>query len=94
VEVTNDAEHKRYEVRVDGHVAILDYRVEEGRLVLVHTEVPDELGGQGIGGKLVAAAVADAAARGLIVVPLCPFARRWLADHPDEAAAVRVEHWT
>ena len=27
----------------------------------------------------------------LTVVPWCPFARRWLQEHPDEAAAVTID---
>lgn len=69
----------------------LVYRALPGRLVLVHTEVPPEHEGHGIAGKLVRAAVARAAAGHETLVPLCPYARRWLETHPDEAAAVDVD---
>ena len=59
--------------------------------MLVHTEVPDEWGGRGIGGRLVRAALAPGRGHDLIVVPWCPFARRWLHEHPDEAAAVTID---
>jgi predicted GNAT family acetyltransferase len=32
-----------------------------------------------------------AAAEGLTIVPLCPFARSWLRKHPDEAGRVAVD---
>jgi hypothetical protein len=83
-------EQGRFELDVDGHLAELDYRVEGSHLVLIHTEVPEELGGRGIGGRLVRAAVARAAADGLTIVPHCPFARRWLERHPDGAGSVPV----
>ncbi len=60
-------------------------------MLLVHTEVPEAWGGRGIGGRLVRAALARAKANGLTVVPWCPFARRWLQEHPDEAAAVTID---
>lgn len=63
---------------------------EPGRLILVHTGVPEILGGRGVGGQLVRAAVARADAEALTVVPWCPFVRRWLADHPDVAATVTI----
>lgn len=42
----------RFEITVDGHDAHLIYRRERARLVLVHTEVPKELSGRGVGGTL------------------------------------------
>jgi predicted GNAT family acetyltransferase len=59
--------------------------------VLVHTAVPPELEGQGIGGTLVRAALERAASEGLTVVPLCPFARGWLQRHPEAASQVVVD---
>jgi len=67
------------------------YRRNGDRLILVHTGVPAELAGRGVGGQLVRAAVERAAAEGLTVVPWCPYARKWLEDHPDAAAAVTVD---
>src|SRR5262249_35231545 len=61
------------------------------RLVLLHTEVPAALGGRGLGGRLVRAAVERASGEGLTVVPLCPFARTWLERHPDVAENVTVD---
>jgi predicted GNAT family acetyltransferase len=59
--------------------------------VLVHTEVPEQLGGRGIGGQLVRAALEWAARDGLVIVPWCPFARKWLTDHPEATAAVGID---
>ena len=75
----------------DGHEAQLVYRAEPGRLVLVHTEVPKELGGRGLAGKLVQAAVERAERTGETVAPWCPYARKWLQDHPDAAARITVD---
>jgi predicted GNAT family acetyltransferase len=90
MEITNNEAARRFETTVDGHLAELVYRRHGDRLVLVHTEVPDELEGQGVGGALVAAAVDLAAEQGLTVVPLCPFARGWLDRHPDVAKRVTI----
>jgi predicted GNAT family acetyltransferase len=91
-EVIDNADASRFELRVDGWLAELVYRVRGGRLVLIHTEVPLELEGRGIGGRLVTAAVDRAAREGLTLVPLCPFARGWLERHP-EAASRAVIDW-
>ncbi len=90
-EVVDDTDHHRFVAEVDGAVAWLDYQVGEGRLVLVHTEVPEQLGGRGLGGRLVQAGVARAARDGLTLAPWCPYARRWLRDHADAAASVEID---
>lgn len=89
--VTDDAAHSRFLIRQDGAEAELLYRHNGRRLVLVHTGVPDEIGGRGIGGRLVRAAVERARAEGLTLVPECPYASRWLRDHPEELAGVSID---
>lgn len=90
--VVDERDRERLVVRVDGVVAQLGYEVDGARLLLIHTEVPPSLGGRGIGGLLVRAAVERAAAQSLTIVPWCPFARRWLRDHPEAAAGVTVDY--
>jgi hypothetical protein len=91
VTVTHEATARRFTHTEDGHVAELVYRVHGDRIVLIHTGVPEALEGKGVGGELVRAALDHAAGAGLTVVPRCPFARRWLESHPDEAGRVPVE---
>ncbi len=93
VAVTDNQGSSQLEIHADGELAKLLYRTRAGRLVLVHTEVPESLGGRGLGGELVQAAISKAAAAGMTIVPLCPFARSWLERHPDEAAKVPID-WT
>ena len=81
----------RFVSRVPEAGAELDYRLNGSRFILVHTDVPDALSGHGLGGRLVRAALDRAVREGLTVVPWCPFARRWLQEHPDEAARVTID---
>src|ERR1700722_6792997 len=89
-----DQRDHRFVLELDRGGAQLAYRVNGKRLVLIHTEVPEELGGRGIGGRLGRAAGARAAAAGLTLVPLCPYARGWVHDHPEESATVTVDWGT
>ncbi len=88
--VDNTADH-RFELVHDGHRAELVYRVADARLVLVHTGVPDAIGGHGIAGQLVQASVDRAARDQLTIVPQCSYARQWLQDHEDAIGDVSVE---
>jgi predicted GNAT family acetyltransferase len=91
VPVTDNQAASRFEVSGGGHLAELRYHRSGKRLALIHTEVPEELEGRGIGGALVTAAVGRAAREGLTIVPYCPFARRWLERHPDVAERVTID---
>lgn len=82
----NDAE-QRYEIWV-GEVlgGFTEFEPDSrGRLVFPHTEIDPAFKGLGLGSILVEGALTDAASRGEIVVPRCPFVRRYLARHdiPD-----------
>jgi uncharacterized protein len=57
-------------------------------VVLIHTEVEPAFEGQGLGARLVAGALEDLRARGLKLVPQCPFVRAYLRRHPDQADLV------
>ena len=81
----------RFEMTVDGHLAELRYQLDGERLVLTHTEVPEELEGQGLGGTLVKAALERASRDRLRIVPQCPFARDWLERHRDEVGTVAID---
>jgi predicted GNAT family acetyltransferase len=91
LQVVDNQAASRFEVAAEDGVAELIYRKNGNRLVLVHTEVPAALGGRGIGGQLVRAAVDKAVETGMTVVPLCPYARSWLERHPDQAARVTID---
>jgi predicted GNAT family acetyltransferase len=86
----NRPEH-RFVLDADGRAGELTYQVDGDRLVLRHTEVDDSLRGQGAGGRLVRAALVRATDDGLTVVPRCPYARRWLREHPDVAGTETID---
>lgn len=89
--VVDDREQSRFRLSEDQEEAELVYRVDGKRLILIHTEVPESFRGQGIGGRLVRAAVDRASKSGETIVPLCPYARKWLQDHVDIAATVTID---
>ncbi len=81
--IEHQAERNRFQVVVEGHVSVAEYRLQGGVLAITHTEVAPELGGRGIAGALMQAVLAHASAQGLKVNPLCSYARSYMERHPE-----------
>ncbi|HTV84182.1 MAG TPA: GNAT family N-acetyltransferase [Dyella sp.] len=76
----------RFETKVDGEACQLDYSLHNGIMTITHTWVPDDVGGRGIAGELVRAAMEAARGEGWKVEPACSYARSWMERHPEYAA--------
>jgi predicted GNAT family acetyltransferase len=80
----NDAQ-QRYELLVDGELAgIADFRLDEERVVLPHTEIDGRRRGQGLGAILVKGALDDIRHAGRTVVPACWYVGQYIDEHPEE----------
>jgi predicted GNAT family acetyltransferase len=87
--VQRNDERSRYEAVVDGALAgFASTRDIDGATAITHTVVEDAYEGQGIGGRLVRAALDDLRERGARVIPLCSFAAAWIERHEDYADLV------
>lgn len=73
----------QFEVSQDGLLARLIYDQQADRIVFISTKVPPELEGQGIGSALARAGLDYARAKGLGVVPRCPFVRAYITRHSE-----------
>jgi len=83
LKISNNALASRFEAMVNGGLAVLDYRIEEGTIFLLHVEVPASEQGQGIASKLSRAALEFSRDSGLKVVPQCPFIAAYMRRHPE-----------
>ena len=91
IRVVDNRERKHYELWVGEALAgTIVYGIKPGAIVLIHTQVDEQLEGRGLGSKLVRGALDDIRSRGLRLVPLCPFVRAYLERHPDERDLVAV----
>ncbi len=82
-DIIDNTEKHRFELAVDGHIAATYYDIADGVITFIHTEVPSELGGKGIGSKLIREALDQVRADGLKVIPQCPFVKAFIEKHPD-----------
>jgi len=81
--VADNPRASRYELWLGTtRAGLIEYRSQPGVVFLVHTEVDPAFEGQGLGERLVAGALADLRARGLKLVPQCPFVRATCAATP------------
>ena len=89
VRVVDKPAQLRYELWLGRSlVGFIAYRLEPGTVVLVHTHVDPAFEGRGLGGRLVEGALGDIRARGLGVVPLCPFVNAYIRRHRKYADLV------
>jgi uncharacterized protein len=80
--VNNNTTKHRFELEVEGHIAAAYYERSGNVITFEHTEVPAELGGKGVGSKLVKGALDQVRAEGLQVVAQCPFVKAWIGKNP------------
>ena len=73
----------RLVARVGGEAAFLVYEQRGDVLDVQHTYTPPALRGRSLAAALTRAALDYAAARGLKVVPTCPYTRSYFARHPE-----------
>ncbi len=83
-DVRNNKKEGRYELAIEGELAIAVYDRRDGALVFTHTQVPEALEGQGLGSRLISAALQDGREQGLKVIPLCEFVAAYIERHPEE----------
>jgi len=81
--VADRPELNRYELALDGEVAVLNYRRKDDRIILLHTEVPEAFRGRGVGGVLARYAFEEARKAGHQVIVKCPFVTAWLRRHHE-----------
>jgi predicted GNAT family acetyltransferase len=79
----DNEERNRFELDIDGAIAFVSYRKSPGAMTLVHTDVPPELGGRGIGSKLARATLDAVRAQGRQLSVECDFIRSFMTKHPE-----------
>lgn len=87
-EIRDNADRHQYELPVEDDVAVVTYNLSAPNLMITETLVPERLEGRGIASRLAKHVLADAKARELLILPVCPFFAAYLQKHPDHADVV------
>jgi len=87
-DIRDNAEAHRYELPVDGEVAVVVYNLSDRNLMITETLVPVALEGRGIASRMAKHVIADARERGLLILPVCPFFAGYLQKPPEHADVV------
>jgi predicted GNAT family acetyltransferase len=82
-DVIDNKAQQRFELVVDGHLAASFYKRDGDVITFIHTEVPPELGGRGVGSKLVEGALDQVRSAGESVIAECPFVKAWIGKHSE-----------
>jgi uncharacterized protein len=89
IEVADAPDRDRYELSIDGEVAgFTTYRARPGLIAFIHTEVDERFQGRGLADKLIRFALEDVRARGLAVLPFCPFVNAFIDRNREFGALV------
>lgn len=75
-------ELKQFEIKIDDEVAKIEYHIMDDRIFLTHTEVPEELGGRGIGNLLAQKTLDHISKTKYKVVPYCTFIVNYIRKNP------------
>lgn len=81
--VIHNERESRFEIQLDGELALATYQLRDGRMIINHTEVPVAFERRGIAGKITRAALDYARAHNLHVVPTCPYTAAFLRKHAE-----------
>jgi predicted GNAT family acetyltransferase len=84
-ELRHEPDQNRYTFWVDDdEVGLTDYRVHDGTIDIVHTEIDPSRRRGGLGADMVGRVLDDIrTTRTERVLPSCPFVARFVREHPD-----------
>ena len=94
--VSDNPAASRYEMHVGSELAgFIDYRLRDDHgaevISLIHTEVEPAFRGAHLATHLARYSLDDARARGMSVLPFCPYINSWIKKHPEYTDLVPEE---
>ncbi len=83
--IHHNPEKQRFEWTEDDILSVLEYELQNGVMAIMHTGVPEAVGGRGIAGDITKFALDTAREQGWAVRPICSYAAAYMRRHPEYA---------
>ena len=90
--VIDNKEMNRFETEIDGHQAIIEYSVLPNIVSLNHIEVDKALAGKGVATEMTEKVLLQIELRGLMVIAVCPFIKKYIQKHPEWNSIIADEN--
>ncbi|QJX48037.1 N-acetyltransferase [Hymenobacter taeanensis] len=81
--LVDNRQNHRFELTVLDSTAFIEYQENDEAITVLHTVVPPQLEGQGVGTAIVEETLQTIEARQRLLIPLCPFVKSYLKRHPE-----------
>ncbi|MCB0101429.1 MAG: N-acetyltransferase [Anaerolineales bacterium] len=82
-QIIHNETRSRFEISLDGSLAVLDYSIDGDSILMLHVGVPHEFRGRGVAALITKAALEYAKSKSLNVVPICSYVQAYLRRHPE-----------
>lgn len=80
---------KRFQLGEADHTPFIEFiQNKQNTIFLTHTEVPQDLEGNGLGSLIVSKTLKHIRSEGYKMAPLCPFVAAYLKKHPEDADGI------
>lgn len=83
LKLTKNENDKRFELKVDGKLAFIDYNEMGKQTALVHTEAAEELAGTGAAAALVEKTLQYFEEQGKKILPFCSYIFTFIKRNPE-----------
>ncbi|MES1225817.1 MAG: GNAT family N-acetyltransferase, partial [Bacteroidota bacterium] len=92
--ITNNKQNMRFEIPENDRLAFLEYRLHDGTIAFMHTEVPEAFAGRGAASALAVYAFNYAKENNLPVKVYCSFVAKFVKKHPEYQSQIvpKPEH--
>lgn len=80
--IHHNVAEQRFEWTEDGVLSVLDYQLQHGVMTIMHTGVPEAVGGRGIAADMTKAALEVALGENWKVRPICSYAAAYIRRNP------------
>lgn len=86
LDIQNNTDDNRFEIEIDGQLALVSYEINGDTITYKHTRVPEAFEGMGIGSKLAQHVLEYAKDEGYKAQVECPFIKSYIERHPEYEA--------